>query len=303
MIDGAVGPVVRRKKSWYRRRLRLQRMLVGMAVALALAGCCWRNAARYFSPRSRYAAQVLPDSFWTRGDVRRGLSLAAAHSAKPAKSVLRTSGIYPYSVVPGGVKDVSDLRYSALRDYVVRRHYSHFDYSRAHIVRATEARQVYLSYRIRDAIYWTRKRVRLHPGELLLTDGKITARTRCGNQISDVVQPDVADEEPDQAVLDQPVADLAPAFPMHPVLAPPDLPTADPAAPKLFASTYAFPYVPFGVPLPYGRCPAGDVTVDGHCRKKPHKGPPVPEPPTALLSASGVALMFWRYRIVARRTT
>src|SRR5258707_13191084 len=121
----------------------------------------------------------------------------AGASANPARLLARIPGVYAYSVVPGGVKNPDDLRAATARDYVVRRHYAHFDFSHARLVRATEARQVYLSYRIRDNIFWTRRRIRLHLGELLLTDGKITARARCGNQISENAKPEVSNEEPD----------------------------------------------------------------------------------------------------------
>src|SRR6202162_3532424 len=130
----------------------------------------------------------------------------AARSSKPAKFVARIPSVYPYSVVPGGVKDPDDLRYKALRDWVVRRNYAHFDYGHARLERGTEARELSLSYRVRDAIFWTRRRIRLHPGELLLTDGKITARARCGNQISDTAKPEVSDDEPAEDLLDQPVS-------------------------------------------------------------------------------------------------
>src|ERR1019366_10634599 len=145
------------------------------------------------------------------------LAFAAARSAKPARFLPRIPNVYAYSVVPGGVKDPSDLRYAAARDYVVRRHFAHFDFSHAHLVRATEAREVYLSYRVRDTVFWTRRRIRLHLGELLLTDGKITARARCGNQISDTAKPEVSNEEPDEDVLDQPVVTVesAPSLPKN----------------------------------------------------------------------------------------
>jgi len=104
--------------------------------------------------------------FWTRGNIRKDLAFMAARFSKPAKSLARIPGVYPYSVVPGGVKDAADLRYKALRDWVVRRHYAHFDFSHARLERVTEAREVYLSYRVRDAIFWTRRRIRLHLGEL-----------------------------------------------------------------------------------------------------------------------------------------
>ncbi|MGD0790536.1 MAG: PEP-CTERM sorting domain-containing protein [Terriglobales bacterium] len=302
MNDGAIRKTVRRRRSWYRRRLRFQRTLAVVVVGTALAGACWQNAARYFSFPSLHASQVLPDSFWTRGNVRKDLALMAARSAKPTKFLARIPNVYPYSVVPGGVTDPDDLRYAALRDYVVRRHYARFDYSHARLVRATEAREVYLSYRVRDSIFWTRRRIRLHLGELLLTDGKITARARCGNQISDAAKPEVSEEEPAEDVLDQPVAQIepAPSLPIRPVLAPPDLPGGEPIAPKLFAGGFFFPYVPVGVPIPSGVCPKDDVIVDGHCRPKRHRHPVVPEPSTMVLIGSGLALILWRYRRTAR---
>jgi PEP-CTERM motif len=300
--DAAIGKRVRRRRSWYRRRLRMQRAVVAVVVGTVLAGACWQNAAHYFSLPSLHASRVLPDSFWARTNVRKDLAFMAARSAKPTKFLARIPGAYPYSVVPGGVKDPDDLRYAALRDYVVRRHYAHFDYSHARLERATEAREVYLSYRVRDTVFWTRRRIRLHLGELLLTDGKITARARCGNQISDVAKPEVSDEEPDEDVLDQPVAALepAPSFPIRPLLAPPDLPGGAPIAPKLFAGAFFFPYVPVGVPLPSGGCPADDQIVDGRCRPKRHKPPVTPEPSTMVLIGSGLALILWRYRRTAR---
>jgi len=298
--DGAIGKTVRRRRSWYRRRLRLRRTLATVVVGTVLAGACWQNAARYFSLPSWHASQALPDSFWMRGNVRKDLALMAARSAKPTKFLSRVPGVYPYSVVPGGVKDPDDLRYAALRDYVVRRHYAHFDYSHAHLVRASEAREVYLSYRVRDAVFWTRRKIRLHRGELLLTDGKITARARCGNQISDTAKPEVSNEEPAEDVFDQPVAALepGPSFPARPLFAPPDLPGGGPRPPQLFAS-FLFPYVPVSVPLPSGVCRSNDEIIAGHCSPK-RKKPVVPEPSTMVLAGFGLALILWRYRRIAR---
>jgi hypothetical protein len=298
------GKGVRRRRTWYRRRLRKQRTLIVVFVGALLAGAAWQNAASYFSLSSVHSSQVLLPSAWVRADIHKDLALAAARSFKPRNSVARIPGVYPYSVVPGGLKGPDDLRYAALRDYVVRRHFSHFDYSRARLVHATEAREVYLSYRIRDTIFWTRRRIRLHVGELLLTDGKITARARCGNQISDAAKPEVSNEEPAEDVLDQPVAavESAPSMPMRPMLAPPDLPSGEPLPPTLFAGGFFFPYLPNGVtffPERSKHCPAGEVDVDGHCR--PHKKPVVPEPSTMVLIAFGLALIMWRYRSTARQ--
>jgi PEP-CTERM motif-containing protein len=285
---------LRRRRSWYRRRLRTQRILVAVVIATVLAGACWQLVPPYLAERSRYESRLAPSSLWTRGNVRNNLALLAGQS-EPQKTFPRSQGVYPYSVIPGGVKDSDDLRYAALRYYVVRRHYARFDFAHARLLRATEAREVYLSYRIRDAVYWTRRKVRLHPGELLLTDGKITARARCGNQISDTIQPEVSNEEPDVDVMDQPVlaADGAPSLTPRPVLAAPDLPVGSPAPPQVFSGGFIFPYVPFGG-APLGGCPIGDKDKKGIC--KPPRHAVTPEPSTILLLASGLALIAWRYR-------
>jgi hypothetical protein len=285
----------RRRRSWYRRRLRMQRILVAVVVGTLLAGACWQLVPSYLSELSRHESRLAPSSLWTRSNVRNNLALLAGQS-KSQRSFPRSPGVYPYSVIPGGVKDSEDLRYAALRDYVVRRHYAHFDFTHARLLRATEAREVYLSYRIRDAVYWTRRKVRLHPGELLLTDGKITARARCGNQISETIQPEVSNEEPDVDVLDQPVlaADAAPSLTPRPVLAAPDLPVGSPTPPQTFAGGFIFPYVPFGAPN-YQVCPVGEIDKKGVC-KPPKRRTVTPEPSTILLLASGLALIAWRYR-------
>jgi len=291
---------VRRRRSWYRRRLRIQRTLVAGVLVTLLAGACWQNAARYLSLPYVHSAQVLPSS-WERATTHKDVASAAARPARNKKYIARIPGVYPYSVVPGGVKDPSELRAKALRDYVVRQHYSHFDYNQARLVRATEAREVYLSYRIRDTVYWTRKKVRLHPGELLLTDGKITARARCGNQISETAKPEVSEEEPAEDVLDQTVAalDSAPSWPSRPMPSASNLPSGGPVAPQFSTGGFYFAYVPTGVPLPSGYCPAGDQNIDGHCLPK-HRRATVPEPSTMVLLASGLALIMWRYRTTHR---
>jgi len=300
--DGMIGKAVRRRRTWYRRRLRMQRILAAVVVGTVLAGACWLNAVRYFSLPSLHASQVLPDSFWVRANIRKDLALMAAQSSRPTKVLAPIPGVYPYSVVPGGVKDPDDLRYAVARDPVVRRHYARFDYSHAHLVRATEAREVYLSYRVRDTVFWTRRKIRLHLGELLLSDGTITARTRCGNQISDTAKPEVSNEEPAEDVLDRPVAELepGPSFPIRPLLAAPDLPGGEPIPPQLFAGPILFPYLPVGLPIPSGLCPVDHGIVPPGCRTKGHKPPVVPEPSTMVLIGSGLALILWRYRRTAR---
>src|SRR5260370_38278259 len=129
-----------RRRSWYRRRLRIQRTLAAVVVGTLIAGACWQSAARYFSLPTLHASQVLPDSFWTRGNIRKDLALMAARSAKPARLLARIPGAYAYSVVPVRWKNPDDLRAAAARDYAVRRHSAHSDSSHTGRVRPTEAR-------------------------------------------------------------------------------------------------------------------------------------------------------------------
>ena len=301
MSERATGNVPRRRRSWYRRRLRIQRALLTGAMVLVIAAVCWQNAARLFSWPTLHVSQVLPDSFSTRVNLRQDLAWNPPHATTRPKYVERVPGVYPYSVIPGGLKNTDSLRQAAARDNAISRHFAHFNYDKAHLVRVTEPREVYVSYRIRDTIFWTRKKIRLREGELLLTDGKTTARAKCGNQISDTAKPEVSNEEPEEDVLDQPVAlePLGPPFPVRPVLAAADLPTGQPVSPRLYGGGFTFPYVSYGVPLD-DVCKFKDGTIDKHCRPHHRRRPVAPEPSTWILIASGMAAILWRYRTTRR---
>jgi hypothetical protein len=111
---------------------------------------------------------------------------------------------YPYSVIRGGAYSPAELRYANQTDAVVRAHYATFNLRLAHIVQVTDDRFQYASYRIKDRIYWTHKKLRIHKGEYLLTDGVTFARTRCGNRLSDMPQVPVTPHEPEAALLSMP---------------------------------------------------------------------------------------------------
>jgi hypothetical protein len=271
----------------------MQRTMLAVLVGTVIAAACWQNAARYFGLPTLHTAEILPDSFSHRANLHKNLAFMAARSARP-KKVARIADVYPYSVVPGGVNNPNDLRAAAARDAVVRQHYANFDFSHAQLVRVSEAREVYLSYRIRNSVFWTRKKARLRVGEFLLTDGKITARAHCGNQVSDTAKPEVSNEEPAEDVLDQPIVAMeSPYLPFRSALAP-SLPVGQPTAPALFGGGFVFPTVPYGAPIT-SSCPAGELFSDGHCHLK-HHPTVVPEPSTILLTVSGLALIAWRYR-------
>lgn len=227
---------------------------------------------------------------------RQELQLVTHKAAKRPVYVSRIPGVYPYSVVPGGLASAKALREAAANDRAVSRHFANFDYNHARLIRLTEPREMYVSYRIRDTVFWTQKRIRLQPGELLLTDGKITARAKCGNQVSDTAKPEVSNEEPEEDVLDQPVAlePIGPSLPVRAALEPPELPVGQPVSPKLYANSFTFPYAPFNLPLPPRNCQFVNGDLDKNCH--PHRKPVAPEPSTVVLLLSGLAAISWRYR-------
>ena len=295
------GTRIRRRRSWYRRRLRIRRAFITGGMVLLLVAICWQNAARFLPLPRLHTSDLIPESFWRRGNIHNNLALMS--NVRVVHVAPGVRGTYPYSVIPGGVHSVAELREVAARDYVVRRHFGGFDFAHARLVRAGHDREVYLSYRIRDHVFWTRNRVRLLAAEMLVTDGKITARTRCGNQVSEMPNTDVSNEEPASDILDEPVADIAPFGPSLPFRFPnvtPNIPSANailPSPPQLFAGGFYFPYVEFGVPIPHRSCKPGDDKKKCRHHNKP---PAVPEPTTLVLMASGLAGLAWRYRRTCR---
>lgn len=112
--------------------------------------------------------------------------------------------VYPYSVLPGGAYDASELRTKLKSDKVAARHYEPFQLTPLKTVKSHFTSPVYVSYRKGHQIYWTRKPVRLTPGEALLTDGFLYARARCGNRISETPQAPVAEADPPAYIVDIP---------------------------------------------------------------------------------------------------
>ncbi len=112
--------------------------------------------------------------------------------------------VYPYSVIPGGVRSREELAASMSRDPVVAAHFADFMVSQARIVKADQTRFMHVAYRMQDQVYWTAKKVKIPEGETLITDGDETARTRCGNRVSAVPIEPISEEEPIIEIFDFP---------------------------------------------------------------------------------------------------
>jgi len=128
--------------------------------------------------------------------------LQLAKSYKPAKN---ERIVYPYSIIPGGVLNREELTYSTNNDKIVAAHFSDFRVNDAKVIQSNETKFTYVSYRIKNKVFWTSKKLRIPKGETLITDGRKTARTRCGNILSEVPRQPVFDPEPDAETFNIPV--------------------------------------------------------------------------------------------------
>lgn len=103
---------------------------------------------------------------------------------RPASLREQPRVVYPYSVLRGGVWSRGELAGRLTSDAVAEAHYRGFRTTEARVERLSCAQRAYISYRVNDAVYWTRAPVVVPAGEAVLTDGENVARARCGNRLS-----------------------------------------------------------------------------------------------------------------------
>jgi hypothetical protein len=199
--------------------------------------------------------------------------ISAADNDAPRK-------VYPYSVIPGGVESAADLRNSVIHDPVVAKHYEDFAVEKTRVVRLNQNRLLYVSYRLGNGVFWSRKPMMLPKGETVITDGEHVARTRCGNRLSEVPAGPILAAGPELESGPE-VAEIFPGAPG--IIAPPELPgiPVPTSTPPTTSGT------PPGSPLP----PGGGVIVPPII-PVPGGGttPPVPtpEPQTLLMLSAGL---------------
>jgi len=205
-----------------------------------------------------------------------------------AAASLAERPVYPYSIVAGGAASVDELKKAIDSDPVVAGHYENFDLSKTRVEKLTKPKVMYVSYRMGNDIYWTRKPLVIRAGEKVLTDGENIARTRCANQLSLIPGP-TSEFEPPAVTLDTPVLRPLPTPPMALVL--------PPGGGSLGVPPIGAPRpIPPGIPIPPGttfnsppvgtptttetpeQAPTDETPLDPPLPPRP--GPPAPPPPT-----------------------
>jgi hypothetical protein len=314
---GSFATVIRRRRpTWRHRRNRLIRRAVWGLFFVTLTAALTSVALRELTPSLFRAAQH-GEIDRQAAEASRDLFLAVQQESLRQ---MEDRPVYPYSIVPGGVRNAKELKAAAEHDPVVARHFAGFDYDHARVVRLALARTVYVSYRIGNKVYWSRHRIGLKKGETVITDGKITARTRCANRVEEIPQQLVSQTEPSVAQFEEPMAPAAgsavanPPVPFQSALlnrAPVQgLGTSQPLSSyDPITGGNMVPFSPAPLPLP-GVCGIGGKgkgsgseggTATGTKGKKKGTNPcghggEVPEPGSWLLVATGLGLMIWKMR-------
>ena len=166
------------------------RALLGVIPAVLLVTFLVVHFSRHSSPNRAPIAQV-----------EFNLSPEVPTEVSPG---LSPRPVFPYSVVPGGVRDAQELQKAASSDPVVGKHYSDFRIGKARSIQLDRPVAMYVSYRRNNQVFWTRNKMMIPAGETLISDGENLARVRCGNRLSPVAEKPVAATEPDEAELETP---------------------------------------------------------------------------------------------------
>jgi hypothetical protein len=268
-----------------------------VAITIAALACL----AYWFAWRSSHSAD--PRS----AEINGGASPNSSADSSPAVSGTRAAEagrrqlarlVYPYSIVPGGIRSVAELKEAIAQDPVVSAEYSGFHLEDARVIRLDHDRSVHVSYRVGDRVFWTRHTLKLAKGEALITDGVVTARTKCGNLISDDFEGPASPNEPTELALNTPLEmHYDPGDPASddrfPELALPPAGVRSPSSylpspPEGGRSTPLVPIllVPQPTPRPYAPAP-------------PPPSPPVvntPEPGTEIQLLAGLLGILWLSR-------
>jgi hypothetical protein len=269
----------------------------GAPALLALIGFLgWSIFIRSAEVPTSFQTEV--SSGWMFANAGQNL-VTRTQPAVPAAAFVRPErAVYRYSVVPGGVRTPQELQEASEHDSVVAAHYAGFNFRRARVIRVKQAELVYVSYRIGDRVLWSKKRLSLHLGETLITDGRAVARGRCGNQISTIARPLTSPAEPSIEALDQLIAEpVAPPVPFESALfRPSGFAAATPALVATTGPSWSSRLPPGWIiapPLGGGGCAPLPGAPCSSFPRPPTTPPPVnmaePDGPSLL----GAVILFW----------
>lgn len=300
----------KQKSKWFRVGRPTKWLGLFVAVLVFASGLDW-----FVSQRRHLASR---DQSLSRSN--RGLSTPndPVLASKTIPSVSAREGrtrrvVYPYSVIPGGVHSVAELKNAIANDAVVSAEYASFHLSHARIIRLDRARTMHVSYRLGDRVYWTTRELTLAKGETLITDGELTARTKCGNMIAETTtsMSQTSANEPTAQSLETPVAD--PGAPGADSNTPGEV-ASDDRSPELALAEYSNvpPFISNLMPIYPNAPPAasnsysGGAIEPGNFRPAGPSGPspypPVPatslvvrtpEPGTAILLLTALLALFY----------
>jgi hypothetical protein len=200
--------------------------------------------------------------------------------------------VYRHSIVPGGVYSAAEAAEAAARMPQVAKHYQRVDLRHLAPTRLPRDSTYYASYRRDNSIFWTSYRLRVDPGEIVLSDGEHLVRARCGNLLS---------EEPLKPRLPPALEPIAPELTAVDILPLPTIATQPDSGGGIWIKL--LPILPLVVFPPGGGGGGGGGGWD-----RPDPKPPVPEPsPGALIAlglgavAAGQMLSAHRRRALQRR--
>ena len=206
--------------------------------------------------------------------------LTSLGAVEPSFDYRAARKIHPYSVIPGGVLTIAEVENSIAADPVVAQHYRDIHTENLLLRRTAAPMEVFVSYRIQNAIYWTSRKIHLPKGELLLVDGKNMVRAACGNRVVFQLPPESPKREPPP--IEPPVVVFELGSP--PLLTPrePFVPTLELTPgprPGIWPPVFFLPFVCCGESGPGTSSPLAVTT---------------PEPPVFLLFGTGVLLLALR---------
>ncbi len=163
--------------------------IIPVAVCALVALCATLTFEEFWPSKQQASAEATP--------------LSPGNTEIPA-TVRSLRPNFPYSVIPGGVYAPHELRSAMRSDPTVRLHYAMFNAAQVRFVTLAADSYRYVSYRVGNQIYWTRKQLRIPRGEVLLTDGRNFARSRCGNRLAEEPEAETSPLEPTADALSQP---------------------------------------------------------------------------------------------------